>query len=315
MKSQTTLSRSRLAALSLGALGIVFGDIGTSPLYALRECFSPVHGLPLTSGNIFGVLSLIFWALILVISIKYIGYVMRADNRGEGGVLALLVLALHRGRTSRPWIVNGLVLIGLFGAALIYGDGIITPAISVLSAVEGLDVATPLFSHYIIPITCLILAVLFLNQRHGTGKIGNLFGPVILVWFFSMGALGAYSILQSPNILHAVNPSYALGFFVENGLAGALILGTIFLVVTGGEALYADMGHFGRRPIQWAWFGVVLPSLVLNYFGQGALLIRNPDAISHPFFHMVPSSFLLPMVGLATLASVIASQALISGVF
>ena len=311
---QASPKPSRLALLSLAALGIVFGDIGTSPLYALKECFHGTHGLALTSGNIFGDLSLITWSLIIVISIKYLMYVMRADNRGEGGVLALMVLAMHRRRGSKT-VSNTLLFAGLFGSALIFGDGIITPAISVLSAVEGLDVATPFFSHYIAPITCAILAVLFLNQKHGTGKIGYLFGPIILVWFAVIGGLGLWSITKTPGILAAFNPIHAISFFIQNGLPGFLILGTIFLVVTGGEALYADMGHFGRKPIRLAWFSVVLPGLLLNYFGQCALLLRDPSAVSHPFFKLIPEWGLYPMVGLATIASVIASQALISGVF
>ena len=246
---QQTTNPSRGLLLSLAALGIVFGDIGTSPLYALKECFHGTHGIPLNPGNIFGVLSLITWSLIVVISIKYIMYVMRADNRGEGGVLALMVLAMHRRRGSRK-VSMTLLFAGLFGSALIFGDGMITPAISVLSAVEGLDVATPLFSNYIAPITCAILAVLFLNQKHGTGKIGYLFGPIILLWFAVIGGLGLWSITQTPAILGALNPIHALSFFIRNGLPGFFILGTIFLVVTGGEALYADMGHFGRKPIQ-----------------------------------------------------------------
>ncbi len=311
---QPDLSPSRLAILSLAALGIVFGDIGTSPLYALKECFHGPHAIALNSVNVFGVLSLITWSLIIVISIKYIVYVMRADNRGEGGVLALMVLAMHRRRGSKA-IHAGLLFAGLFGSALIFGDGMITPAISVLSAVEGLGVATTLFNPYIVPITCVILAILFLNQKQGTGKIGNFFGPIILIWFFTIGILGITSILKSPGILHALNPVYALRFFLENGFPGFMILGTIFLVVTGGEALYADMGHFGRKPIRLAWFSIVLPGLLLNYFGQGALLLRDPSAAAFPFFKLVPEIALYPMVGLATISSVIASQALISGVF
>ena len=305
---------SRLFLLSLAALGIVFGDIGTSPLYALKECFHGPHAIPLNLINIFGILSLITWSLIIVISIKYIVYVMRADNRGEGGVLALMVLAMHRRRGSRA-VSAGMLFAGLFGSALIFGDGMITPAISVVSAVEGLGVTTDIFSNYIAPITCVILAILFLNQKQGTGKIGYLFGPIILIWFAVIGALGLWSIMQSPSIIGALNPIHAVDFFMHNGLRGFLILGTIFLVVTGGEALYADMGHFGRKPIRLAWFAVVLPGLLLNYFGQGALLLRDPSAVSHPFFKMVPETFLYPMVALATISSVIASQALISGVF
>ena len=312
--TSTHNTKSPLFLLSLAALGIVFGDIGTSPLYALKECFYGAHAIPLTTGNIFGVLSLIAWSLLFVISIKYIMYVMQADNRGEGGVLALMVLAIRRRRGSRR-ISIGLLFAGLFGSALIFGDGIITPAISVLSAVEGLAVATPVFSAYVVPITCVILAILFLNQKRGTGKIGYFFGPIILVWFIVLGILGLNSILKSPHILQALNPWWAAQFFIHNGLHGAMILGTIFLVVTGGEALYADMGHFGVKPIRLAWFSIVLPGLLLNYFGQGALLLRDASAVSHPFFKLVPQAYLYPMIGLATVASVIASQALISGVF
>lgn len=315
MKTHTqNTTKSSLALLSLAALGIVFGDIGTSPLYALKECFHGAHAIPLTTNNIFGVLSLISWSLLFVISIKYIIYVMQADNRGEGGVLALMVLAIRRRRGSRR-VSIGLLFAGLFGSALIFGDGMITPAISVLSAVEGLAIATPLFSSYVVPITCLILAVLFFNQKRGTGKIGYFFGPIILLWFLVIGILGGLSIMQSPGIMSALNPLWALHFFLENGWQGFMILGTIFLVVTGGEALYADMGHFGVKPIRLAWVTVALPGLLLSYFGQGALLLRDPSAVSHPFFKLVPEAYLYPMIGLATMASVIASQALISGVF
>jgi len=306
--------KTPLFLLSLAALGIVFGDIGTSPLYALKECFSGPHAIGLTTGNILGVLSLITWALIVVISIKYILYVMRADNRGEGGILALMMLALRRRRGSRA-ISIGMLFAGLFGSALIFGDGIITPAISVLSAVEGLEIATPIFSHYIVPITCVILAILFLNQKRGTGKIGYFFGPIIFIWFLSIGSLGLASIWQSPEILTALNPWWAVKFFITNGIHGMMILGTIFLVVTGGEALYADMGHFGLKPIKITWFSIVLPGLLLSYFGQGALLLRDASAAVHPFFKLVPQNLLYPMIGLATIASVVASQALISGVF
>ncbi len=315
MKTHTQpTSKSALALLSLGALGIVFGDIGTSPIYALKECFHGTHAIPLNTTNIFGVLSLISWSLLFVISIKYIIYVMQADNRGEGGVLALMVLAIRRRRGSRR-ISIGLLFAGLFGSALIFGDGMITPAISVLSAVEGLTLATPLFSDYVVPITCLILAILFFNQKRGTGKIGAFFGPIILLWFLVIGLLGGLSIMQSPGIISALNPWWALQFFMHNGWHGFMILGTIFLVVTGGEALYADMGHFGIKPIRLAWVTVALPGLLLSYFGQGALLLRDPSAASHPFFKLVPEAYLYPMIGLATMASVIASQALISGVF
>jgi KUP system potassium uptake protein len=303
-----------LMALSFGALGVVYGDIGTSPLYALRESFSDVYGIPITPANVFGVLSLIFWSLILVISVKYLVFVMRADNRGEGGILALtaLVTPLRGSSSGGRWL---LVLLGLFGTSLLYGDGMITPAISVLSAVEGFEVATPFFSSYVIPIAIVILVALFMLQHHGTGTVGKLFGPVILLWFVTLAALGIAQIARLPGILGALNPLYGLGFFERNAGRGFLVLGSVFLVVTGGEALYADMGHFGKRPIQLAWFTLVLPALIINYFGQGALLIARPETIDHPFYHMVPTWGLYPVVLLATAATVIASQALISGAF
>ena len=303
-----------LALLSLTALGIVYGDIGTSPLYAVRESFKPDHGIAPTPANILGVLSLIFWSLILVISVKYLGFILRADNRGEGGILALAALCTPMGarqRTAR-W---ALVMLGLFGTALLYGDGAITPAISVLSAVEGLEVATPLLEPYIIPITIAILVGLFLSQHHGTAGVGRVFGPVTLLWFFSLTALGIWHITREPMVLAAAYPGHAIEFFVQNGWRGFVVLGSVFLVVTGGEALYADMGHFGKRPIRVAWFAIVLPALLLNYFGQGALLIQSPGAVENPFYRMVPGWALYPMVGIATAATVIASQALISGAF
>jgi KUP system potassium uptake protein len=303
-------------ATSLGALGVVFGDIGTSPLYAFRECFSEEHGLALTHDNILGVLSLIYWTLFLIICIKYMIIVMRADNKGEGGILSLMALATSalpiEKYPRRRWV---LVTLGLVGAALLYGDGVITPAISVLSAVEGLKVATPIFDPFVIPITIGTIAILFLFQRFGTGRIGAVFGPIIMVWFAVIGILGLHQIIQYPVVLQGLNPLYAFRFFFENGHTGLLVLGSVILVVTGGEALYADMGHFGREPIRLAWFLFALPALALNYFGQGALLLRNPEAISNPFYMMVPKWALLWMVVLATIATVIASQALISGVF
>ncbi len=302
-----------LAGLSLGALGIVYGDIGTSPLYALRESFLAEHGVAASPANVLGVLSMIFWALVLVISIKYLVYIVRADNRGEGGILALTALitptrALGRGR----W---GLVVLGLFGTALLYGDGMLTPAVSVLSAVEGLSVITPAFDPYIVPITITILALLFLVQRRGTGSVGRVFGLLTLVWFAVLATLGVWHILQAPQVLTAVSPLHAVRFFADNGWHAFLVMGSVFLVVTGGEALYADMGHFGRRPIRLAWFVIVLPALLLNYFGQGALVLRDPTAIANPFYRMAPPWALLPVVILATAATVIASQALISGAF
>ncbi len=300
--------------LALGALGVVYGDIGTSPLYAIRECFHGPHAIELTSENVHGVLSLVFWSLIIVISLKYLAFVMRADNRGEGGILALLALVRPDARDGRVRHLT-IVAMGIFGAALLYGDGMITPAISVLSALEGLSIATPLFEPYILPATIAILVGLFLVQSHGTARVGAVFGPIMLVWFATLALLGAWSVARYPQVLSSVNPLYALEFFRENGRHGFLILGTVFLVVTGGEALYADMGHFGREPIRLAWFFLVLPALVLNYFGQGALLLRDPAHAVNPFFHMVPDWTLYPMVALSTAATVIASQAVISGAF
>ncbi len=304
-----------LALLALGALGVVYGDIGTSPLYAFRESFHEGYGLAVTPANILGILSLIFWALTIVISIKYIAFVMRADNRGEGGILALTALILPPGgpqRYNRRYI---LILLGLFGTALLYGDGMITPAISVLSAVEGLEVATPFFQPYIIPITIVILIILFLFQNQGTERVGKIFGPLTLVWFVVLALLGLRWIVRQPGVLVAISPLYGIEFFIQNGLTGFLVLGSVFLVVTGGEALYADMGHFGSAPIRLAWFVVVLPALLLNYFGQGALLLIDPSAVENPFYRMTPEWAHYPVVILATLAAVIASQALITGAF
>ena len=303
---------TRLGALALGALGVVYGDIGTSPLYALKEAFTGPHGLSPTPANVYGVLSLVFWSLNFVISFKYIGFVMRADNRGEGGILALLALVRSRGAGGRGQAV--LVMLGLFGAALLYGDGVITPAISVLGAIEGLEVAAPALAHVVVPLSVLILVALFWVQRHGTDRIGRAFGPIMLVWFVCLAVLGVRGITMHPEVLRAVNPWYAVEFFIEDGLRGFLILGAVVLVVTGGEALYADMGHFGRRPIQLAWFGVALPALLLNYFGQAALLIETPG-VENPFFALVPAWFLYPMILIAAMAAVVASQALISGAF
>ncbi len=307
-------SRRYLLALSFAALGVVYGDIGTSPLYAIRECFGEHHALVVTADNILGVLSLIFWALLLVVSLKYLVFILRADNRGEGGILALAALVTPV-RASAGEARRLLVILGLFGAALLYGDGMITPAISVLSAVEGLKVATPVFQPYILPITVSILVVLFGFQSHGTGRVGKIFGPVTLVWFLVLAILGLRQIMYEPIVFRALNPLFGVRFFVENGRTGLLVLGSVFLVVTGGEALYADLGHFGARPIRLAWFTLVLPSLLLNYFGQGALMIRHPETGSHPFYHMAPGWALYPLVVLATIATVIASQAVISGAF
>jgi KUP system potassium uptake protein len=298
--------------LVLGALGVVYGDIGTSPLYALRESFHTSH-LPLTPLNVLGVLSLIFWALIVVISIKYLMFILRADNHGEGGMLALSALVNPQAPSNRrTWF---LLMLGLFGTALLYGDGMITPAISVLSAIEGLTIVTPVFHAYVQPITIVILIVLFAAQSRGTGAVGRIFGPVMLVWFLVMAALGLRSVLAYPAVLAALSPVHAVNFFLHNGWVGYFILGAVFLVITGGEALYADLGHFGRSPIRAAWFSLVLPALVLNYFGQGALLLRDPSAVHNPFFRLAPTWALIPLVALATCATVIASQALISGAF
>jgi KUP system potassium uptake protein len=303
-----------LAFLSLAALGVVYGDIGTSPIYALRESLHGAYGVHASPANVLGVLSLIFWSLILVISVKYLSFIMRADNRGEGGIIALTALVMPptgeaRGRQ------RVLVLAGLFGAALLYGDSMITPAISVLSAIEGLEVATPFFAPYVVPITVVILLALFSLQRRGTAAVGSLFGPVVLVWFGTLGVLGVAHIADNPGVLAAVDPRHGIAFFLRNGGKGFLVLGSVFLVVTGGEALYTDMGHFGRRPIRLSWFGLVLPALLLNYFGQGAMVIARPETIEQPFYLMAPDWALYPLVGLATAATVIASQAVISGAF
>ena len=310
----TTPSGRYLAILSLTALGIVYGDIGTSPLYAMRECFHGPHAIAVTPDNIFGVLSLIFWALVIIISIKYCIFVLRADNRGEGGILALTALAtpIKIVSKSERWV---LIVLGIFGAALLYGDGIITPAISVLGAIEGLNVATPLFAPYVVPVTIVILIGLFLIQSRGTAKVGQLFGPVMLAWFVVIAALGIAQVARHPSVIGALNPTHAVNFFLREGWHGFLVLGTVFLVVTGGEALYADMGHFGKRPIRIAWFALVLPALLLNYLGQGALLIEYPAAAENPFYRLAPQWALYPMIVLASAAAIIASQALISGAF
>jgi len=302
-------TRRRLAVLSVTALGVVYGDIGTSPLYAFRACFSPEYGLPRTATSVYGVLSLIVWSLILIVSVKYILIIMRLDNRGEGGIMALLALVRQK-RHHRT-----LIGLGLFGTALLYGDGIITPAISVLSAAEGIEIAAPAFKHYVLPLTLLVLFLLFFCQRYGTGRVGGVFGPIMLGWFALIGALGAIEITKGPAILVALNPWYGIALFADHGVAAFLVLGGVVLVVTGAEALYADLGHFGRRPIRLAWFVVVLPALLLNYFGQGALVLRVPAAIENPFYLMAPQTLLYPLVAIATVATVIASQALISGAF
>jgi KUP system potassium uptake protein len=302
-----------LAKLSIAALGVVYGDIGTSPLYALRECFHEAHGMTVTPANVYGVLSLIFWSLVLVVSVKYLVFVLRADNDGEGGILSLMTLAASKMRSPRRRsVAAGL---GLFGSALLYGDGAITPAISVIGAVEGLEIAAPSLKPFVIPITVVILVLLFAFQRHGTARVGALFGPIVVVWFGTLTVLGLVNIAKNPSVLAALLPSAAYGFFMQHGLAGTAVLGGVFLVVTGGEALYADLGHFGRRPIRYAWFCLVFPALVINYFGQGALLVADPSAIASPFFKMAPEWALYPLIALSTAAAVIASQALITGVY
>lgn len=312
MNTDSEDSPRKLAPLTLAALGVVYGDIGTSPLYAVRECFYSEYGVAPTEANVLGVLSLVFWSLILVISVKYLVFVLRADHYGEGGILALMELVRRplRGRTR-----TAVMALGLFGAALLYGDGMITPAISVLSAIEGLEVATPVFQPYVVPITIGILGALFAVQRLGTGGVGIVFGPVMLVWFACIGLAGVPGILENPAVFSALNPWHAAAFFRDNGAHALVILGIVFLVVTGGEALYADLGHFGRAPIRLGWYIVVLPGLLLNYFGQGALILREGDALVNPFYQLVPGWALYPMVALATLATIIASQAIISGAF
>lgn len=297
----------------LTALGVVFGDIGTSPLYAFRECFAREHGIAVTADNVIGLLSLILWALTLVISIKYVGIIMKSDNRGEGGVLALSALLLAATRNWKFWTPVGAV--GLFGAALFFGDGFITPPVSILGAMEGIGVAAPELKRFIVPVTLIVLCGLFFAQKRGTGAMGRAFGPVMLVWFIALAALGLRGIIEYPDVLLAVNPWYAVRFFGDNGLAGFVVLSSVFLAVTGGEALYADMGHFGRKPIKRGWFFIVFPALVLNYFGQGAVLMQTPSAIENPFYHLAPSWALAPLILFATAAAVIASQAVISGVF
>ncbi|MDB4877165.1 MAG: Low affinity potassium transport system protein kup [Gemmatimonadetes bacterium] len=307
----------RLTFLSLGALGIVYGDIGTSPLYALQQCFtSKTFAIAPTPANVYGILSLIVWLLVLVVAVKYIVFIMRADNRGEGGILALLALILQQERRSSDSKRRMLlVVLGLFGAALLYGDGIITPAISVLSAMEGLNVATPVSENVIVGLSVVILFALFTVQRFGTGRVGVMFGPIMALWFLTISALGIGEILQAPRILAALNPWHGVQFFLSNRHVAFLTLGAVVLAVTGAEALYADMGHFGRRPIRIAWFALVLPALLLNYMGQGALLLRDPSAVANPFYLLAPHAMLIPLVVLATMAAVIASQALISGAF
>ena len=308
------LKKGSLASIMVAATGVVFGDIGTSPLYALQECFSSNHGIPFSPNAMFGVMSMILWSFIIVVSLKYVVIVMRADNNGEGGILALMALALKtvpKGSKHATFIV----VIGIFGASMFYGDAIITPAISVLSAVAGLEVLSAGLADYVIPISLAILFALFLIQKKGTGTVGNLFGPIMILWFLVIGLMGLYQLIQNPAILAAVNPFHAINFMREYAAQGFIVLGAVFLVLTGAEALYADMGQFGGRSIRFAWFLLVMPCLLLNYFGQGAMLLQNPAAVSNPFFLMVPKVFVFPLVILATVATVIASQAVISGAF
>jgi KUP system potassium uptake protein len=306
--------RSSLRILALAALGVVYGDIGTSPLYAFKEAFGGAHGLPLDEANVLAVLSMMFWSITLIVSLKYVGIVLRFDNGGEGGILALLARATRVTR-DRPRLAAAVAMVGVFGASLFYGDAIITPAISVVSAVEGLSVATPAFEHWVVPITIAILVGLFAIQSRGTGSVGKLFGPVIVVWFLVLAGLGAASIAQTPSVLAALDPRHALRFAAHFPGLTFLVLGAVFLAITGAEALYADMGHFGRAPIRLAWFGLVFPSLMINYFGQGALALRDPAAMKNPFYLLAPADWTLPLVLLATVATVIASQATISGAF
>jgi KUP system potassium uptake protein len=307
--------KSRLAQLSMAALGVVFGDISTSPIYAIRECFHGEYGIAVSHANVMGILSLMFWSLVMIVGLKYLSFVFRANNHGEGGVIALTALIRGQKGPFESRLGISVVAMGLFAACLLYGDGMITPAISVLSAVEGIGIITPVFDRYVIPITIAILLGLFLIQRHGTARLGGLFGPVILVWLGFLAVTGAMQLAHTPQVLGAVFPWHAIRFLVLNKLHGFVVLGAVFLVVTGTEALYADMGHFGTRPIRLTWFALVFPALVLNYFGQGALLLTNPEAARHPFYAMVPAWAMIPTVLLATLSTIIASQAVISGAF
>ena len=313
--SSTTGSKSKLSALTLAALGVVFGDIGTSPLYTMKEVFSAGHHpVPLNEANMFGILSLIVWALIMVVSVKYVAFVMRADNRSEGGIMALLALA-SRSAADNKKRQHVIMLLGILGACMFYADGMITPAISVLSAVEGLELAAPVLHPLILPITLVVLFILFWAQSKGTALVGAFFGPVMLAWFGTLGVLGAISVLQNPTILYAMNPMYGFAFLSDHTWIAFVALGAVVLAVTGAEALYADMGHFGKFPIRLAWFGFVLPALILNYFGQGALILKNPEAVKNPFYLLAPEWMLFPLIILATMAAVIASQAVITGAF
>jgi len=311
---QATPQNQPFAPLALAVLGVVYGDIGTSPIYALRESFAGAHPLPVNPDNVLGILSLIFWTLVLVISLKYMVFILRADNRGEGGIFALLAL-LHPDRNQEKLRRRMLILLGVLGASMLYGGAMITPAISVLSAIEGLQVAEPSLHRFVIPITVGVLLVLFMLQRHGTHRVGAVFGPLTLIWFMLIAVLGIRGIMQAPEVLQALDPRHAVRYFIDNGLPGYAAMYAVFLVATGGEALYADLGHFGRRPIRIVWFGLVLPSLLLNYFGQGALLMADPAGALHPFFHLAPEWGVYPLILLATAATCIASQAVITGAY
>lgn len=301
-------------ALVMGAIGVVFGDLGTSPLYTMKEAFSGMHGMPVNEINVLGVISLVTWTLVMVVAVKYVSFIMRAGNRGEGGIMAMMALAQQATRRS-PSLRRVVILAAVMGAALFYGDGVITPSITVLSSIEGLEVATPFFKPYVVPLALLILVVLFSLQKHGTGKVGKLFGPVMCVWFVTLAVIGIWNIIQHPSVLRALNPWYAVEFFTHHYWGGFITLGAVVLCVTGAEALYTDMGHYGRSPIRAAWYGLVMPGLLLNYFGQAANLLADPASAVNPFYHSVPQWALYPMIVLATAAAVIASQAVISGAF
>src|SRR6202165_6037470 len=303
-----------IAGLTLAALGVVYGDIGTSPLYAAKETFSPAHGITLSTANVLGGLSTIFWSLMIVVSLKYVILIMRADNKGEGGIMALLALASSAVKDHPRWYAT-IMMLGVFGASLFYGDAVLTPAISVLSAIEGLEVGNAAFKPYVVPIAVGVVIGLFALQRQGTSLLGALFGPIAVLWFFAIAALGIRGIASAPEVVWALNPLHALGFVTQHGWSSVVVLGAGVLAFTGAEALYADMGHFGKAPIRIAWFGLVFPALVLNYFGQGALLITNPKALDNPFYLLAPAWALYPLVALATAATVIASQATISGTY
>jgi KUP system potassium uptake protein len=310
----TSHTAKATAPLMIAAIGVVYGDIGTSPLYALKESFSPEHGLALSQANVLGILSLLFWTMTLVVSIKYVVFILRADNDGEGGILALTALVLRKAAPGSRTRAT-LVMLGLAGAAMFYGDAVITPAISVLSAVEGIEIATPMLKHYVVPITIAVLAGLFLIQSFGTGSVGRYFGPIMLLWFVVIGSVGLVHVIGNPGVLAALSPTHAISMFLAHPLPAFGLLGAVFLAVTGGEALYEGMGHFGRGPVRVDWFTLVMPALVLNYFGQGALVLADAEAIKNPFYLMVPQEFVLPLVVLATMATVIASQAVITGAF